>query len=214
MILVFLFCPHKLTGKLRRTLLKKKRRKSISISSALHGFCDLLFTIALRENQWTKYLGETIPTHSPSHTLPLCQSPQRKELLAVTEHSVMMDVVTLYITKDHPSQLTGFVRNGSRMHSMKFRNNSTHRNSFTVKSLCTLTSDANLCLVINDHMKIICRQTCSYIPVFLCVCDPVWVCLWTVSTDQNAEWGSTLSAHWGSRNSCQNAARLLFWLWM
>lgn len=46
--------------------------------------------------------------------LALCQAPEGKGLLAVREHSVMMDVVTLHITKDHPSQITGFTRHGSK----------------------------------------------------------------------------------------------------
>lgn len=61
----------------------------------------------------TTCIEGTIPTLS--HTFLLSQCPQRKELFAVTEHTAMMDVVTLYITKDHPSQFTGFVGRGSRM---------------------------------------------------------------------------------------------------
>lgn len=47
--------------------------------------------------------------------LPLCRAPQGKGLLAVVEHSVMMNVVTLHITKDHPSQITAFIRHGSKV---------------------------------------------------------------------------------------------------
>lgn len=50
--------------------------------------------------------------------LALCQAPEGKGLLAVREHSVMMDVVTLHITKDHPSQITQDM--AAKRDSMKF----------------------------------------------------------------------------------------------
>lgn len=54
------------------------------------------------------------------------------------------------------------------------------------------------------------------IAVCLCACYPLCVCacLLVAGTDQNAELGFTLSAHWDGRNSCQMIARPLCLLWL
>lgn len=128
--------------------------------------------------------------------LPLCRTPQGEGLLAVVEHSVMMNVVTLHITKDHPSQITAFIRHGSKVRQHEIY-------TAHIKKIIHCIHLFPFMLVIVDIQNN-CMHPC------LCVC----VCVWTVGADHNAEQGSTLTAHWDSRNSCQNIARLLFRLWV
>lgn len=139
----------------------------------------------------------------PIHQTPLSHISPLTVCSLNTDHSVMMDVVTFCITKDHTSQLDGSVRHGSRLHGMKFiKNSSPHRKLFTVKSLCTRTSSNDLCLVCCEiyHIRVKVIHLCICIPVFICVC------LWIGNIDQNVEQGSLPSALRESPKSYQRGA--------